>query len=114
MSYGSQHTDFQPYSSWDWFNQGVQPYFGSYYIEYATPKYLVKSLYCKDHFDQNQSRAQPKKKVVKYVYHGEIICRYSRCQIWKKGETAQIYGETAPIQNRKKTEMLKFTKVARK
>ena len=70
MSYGPQPTYFHPNSSWGWFDQEahVSPYFRPHYIEYAAPRYLEKSS-CKDHFDQNQSRAQPKKTVVKQVYH---------------------------------------------
>ena len=68
ISYGTQPTCFHPYSSWGWFDQEahVPPYFRP--IEYAAPKYLEKSPYCKDCFDQNWSGAQPKKKVVKQVY----------------------------------------------
>jgi hypothetical protein len=40
-----------------------------YYSEYAAPRHLERSSYCKYHFDQNRSRARPKKKVVKQVYH---------------------------------------------
>jgi hypothetical protein len=71
MSYGSQPTYFHPYSSWGWFDQEthVSPYFRPHYIEYAAPRYSKRSSSCKDHFDQNQFRAQPKKRVVKQVYH---------------------------------------------
>jgi hypothetical protein len=40
-----------------------------YYSEYAAPRHLERSSYYKDCFDKNWSRAQPKKKVVKQVYH---------------------------------------------
>ena len=71
MSYGPQPTYFYPYSSWGWFDEEahVPSYFRSQYIEYSTPRYSERSLSYKDHFDQNQSGAQPKKKVVKQVYH---------------------------------------------
>jgi hypothetical protein len=70
MSYGSQPTYFHPYSSWGWFDQEahVPSYFRPQYIEYAAPRHLERSSSCKDRFDQNRSRAQPKKKVVKQVY----------------------------------------------
>ena len=38
------------------------------YVEYAAPRHSERSSSCKDHFEQNQSRAQPKKKAVKQVY----------------------------------------------
>ena len=69
-SYEPQPTYFHPYSSWGWFDQEahVSPYFRPQYIEYATPRHLERSSSCKDQFDQNQSGAQPKKKVVKQIY----------------------------------------------
>jgi hypothetical protein len=38
------------------------------YLEYATPRHSKRSSSCKDHFDQNRSGAQPKKKIIKQVY----------------------------------------------
>lgn len=71
LSYGPQPTSFHPYSSWGWFEQEahVPPYFRPHYIAYATSRYSDRSSSCKDCFDQNRSGAQPKKKVVKEVYH---------------------------------------------
>jgi hypothetical protein len=70
MSYGPQPTYFYPYSSWGWFDEEahVPPYFRPEYVEYAAPRHLERSSSCKDHFDQNRSGAQPKKKAVKQVY----------------------------------------------
>jgi hypothetical protein len=70
MSYGPQPIYFHPYSSWGWFDQEacVPSYFRPQYIEYAAPRHSERLSSCKDHFDQNQSGAQPKKKVVKQVY----------------------------------------------
>jgi hypothetical protein len=70
MSYGP-HPVFFPFSSWGWFDQEahVPSYFRPQYIEYAAPRHSEKSSSCKDRFDQNRSRAQPKKKAVKQVYH---------------------------------------------
>jgi hypothetical protein len=45
----------------------VPPYFRPEYIEYAASRYSERSSSCKDHFDQNRSGAQPKKKAVKQV-----------------------------------------------
>ena len=69
MSCGSQPTYFYPYSSWGWFDEEahVPPYLRPEYVEYAAPRHSERSSSCKDHFDQNRSRAQPKK-VVKQVY----------------------------------------------
>jgi hypothetical protein len=52
--------------SWGWFDQEahVPSYFGPQYIEYAAPRYSERSSSYKDRFDQNRSRAQPKKKVL--------------------------------------------------
>jgi hypothetical protein len=71
MLYGQQPAYFYPYSSWGWFDQEahVPSYFIPQYVEYAAPRHSERSLSCKDRFDQNWSRAQPKKKVVKQVYH---------------------------------------------
>jgi hypothetical protein len=65
MSYGPQHTYFYPYSSWGWFDQEahVLLYFRPQYIEYVAPRYSERSSSYKDYFDQNRSRAQPKKSV---------------------------------------------------
>jgi hypothetical protein len=70
MSYGPQPAYFYPYSSWGWFDEETHlpSYYRPQYIEYAAPKYSKKSSSYKDQFDQNQSRAQEKKKVVKQVY----------------------------------------------
>jgi hypothetical protein len=70
MSNGSQSVYFHPYSSWGWFDQEahVPSYFRPQYIEYVAPRHSERSSSCKDHFDQNRSGAQPKKKVVKQVY----------------------------------------------
>jgi hypothetical protein len=53
-----------------WFDQEahVPSYFRPQYIEYAAPRHSERSSSCKDHFDQNRSGVQPKKKVVKQVY----------------------------------------------
>ena len=71
MSYGPQPTYFYPYSSWGWFDEEahVPPYLRLEYVEYAAPRHSERSSSCKDHLDQKRSRAQPKKKVVKQVYH---------------------------------------------
>jgi hypothetical protein len=70
MPYGPQSAYFHPYSSWGWFDQEahVPSYFRPQYVEYAAPRHSERSSFCKDHFDQNQSGAQPNKKVVKQVY----------------------------------------------
>ena len=70
MSYGSQPTSFHLYSSWGWFDQEahVRPYLRPYYIEYETPRYSEISSSCKGCFDQNWSRAQHKKKMVKQFH----------------------------------------------
>jgi hypothetical protein len=69
MYYGPQPTYFHPYSPWGWFGEETHlpSYYRPQYIEYAAPIYSEKSSY-KDRFDQNQSRTQAKKKVVKQVY----------------------------------------------
>jgi hypothetical protein len=64
MSYGPQPTYFCSFSSWGWFDEEahVLPYFRPEYVEYAAPRHSERSSSCNDHFDQNWSRAQPKKK----------------------------------------------------
>jgi hypothetical protein len=71
VSYGPQPAYFHPYSSWGWFDQEahVSPYFMPQYVEYAAPRHSERSSSCNDHFDQNRSGAQPKKKPVKQVYY---------------------------------------------
>jgi hypothetical protein len=70
MNYAPQPTHFHPYSPWSWFDKETHlpPYYRPQYIEYAAPRHLERSSSCKDRFDQNRSRAQPKKKVVKQIY----------------------------------------------
>jgi hypothetical protein len=69
MSNGSQSIYFYPYLSWGWFDQEahISPYFRPQHVEYAAPRHSKESSY-KDRFDQNWSRAQANKKVVKQVY----------------------------------------------
>jgi arylsulfatase A-like enzyme len=70
MSYGPRPTYFYPYSSWGWFDQEahVPSYFRPQYIEYASPRYTERLSFYKDYFDQIQSRAQSKKKMLKQFY----------------------------------------------
>jgi len=70
-SYVPQPAYFHSYSSWGRFDQEahVPSYFNPQYVEYAAPRHSKRSSYYKDRSDQNRSRAQPKKKVVKQVYH---------------------------------------------
>ena len=74
MSYGPQPTYFYPYSSWGWFDEEahVSPYLRLEYVEYAAPRHSKRSSSCKDHFDQNRSGAQPKKKSSKASLPHEV------------------------------------------
>jgi hypothetical protein len=67
MSNGSQSIYFHHYLSKGWFDQAthISPYFRPQHVEYAAPRHSEKSSSYKDRFDQNRSRAQAKKKVVK-------------------------------------------------